>query len=569
MSKEIKAESHDSTNESTKEEQGSSTDKKIEEIDKKEDKDQKTESGSKSTTENKTDSHKQGTQGSAELSRKPGTDLPDLQYAQKTGQKLMQTLPPTVPISEMFPKKKYPSGKIDKYADEGTLHRSADSAKIRIEIMNDSMTNDFRKAAEVHRQMRAYARSLLHVGMKLYDFVTEVEMRGRLLMEDSFLAPVREDLLRASCASLSPEMQDLLSHLGFVSTASSSAAPQPDEKKSKKKGKDKSKQKEASDEEELQSLISSLYPDYTHAVSGLAFPTGLSIDNCAAHYTPNPGDPRKYKEGELMKIDIGTHSHGFIIDSAFSVCLEAPRSSSSDAPSSSAMPSDSLSAHSSSSPASMTGKQQVIQASREATWTGLKMAGIDARLCEIGGAIEETIRSFEAEIGGRTRRLRPVKNLSGHELGPYLVHDGNSVPIVANGCEPHLKMEEGHVYAIETFASTGKGSVSDGGDCSHYMMDPDALANLGSVRNPKGRKLAHHISQRFSTLAWCRRWLDETGEKHHLLALKSLIDAGLVDPYPPLSDTVGSFVSQHEHTILLRPTAKEVVSFGDDDNLLS
>jgi methionyl aminopeptidase len=48
------------------------------------------------------------------------------------------------------------------------------------------------------------------------------------------------------------------------------------------------------------------------------------------------------------------------------------------------------------------------------------------------------------------------------------------------------------------------------------------------------------------------------------MALKSLVTAGLVDPYPPLVDVTGSYVAQFEHTILLRPTCKEVLSRGDD-----
>jgi methionyl aminopeptidase len=37
-----------------------------------------------------------------------------------------------------------------------------------------------------------------------------------------------------------------------------------------------------------------------------------------------------------------------------------------------------------------------------------------------------------------------------------------------------------------------------------------------------------------------------------------------VQEYPPLADVRGSFVAQYEHTILLRPTCKEIVSKGDD-----
>ncbi len=34
--------------------------------------------------------------------------------------------------------------------------------------------------------------------------------------------------------------------------------------------------------------------------------------------------------------------------------------------------------------------------------------------------------------------------------------------------------------------------------------------------------------------------------------------------HPPLVDKAGSYTAQFEHTILLRPTCKEVVSRGDD-----
>ena len=50
----------------------------------------------------------------------------------------------------------------------------------------------------------------------------------------------------------------------------------------------------------------------------------------------------------------------------------------------------------------------------------------------------------------------------------------------------------------------------------------------------------------------------------YLLALRNLCDVGIVQPYPPLCDIQGSYVAQYEHTILLRPTCKEVLSRGLD-----
>ena len=44
--------------------------------------------------------------------------------------------------------------------------------------------------------------------------------------------------------------------------------------------------------------------------AGLAFPTGCSINHCAAHYTPNAGDPTVLGQDDVVKIDFGTHVSG-------------------------------------------------------------------------------------------------------------------------------------------------------------------------------------------------------------------------------------------------------------------
>ena len=47
---------------------------------------------------------------------------------------------------------------------------------------------------------------------------------------------------------------------------------------------------------------------FTHfLLSGLAFPTGCSLNNCAAHYTPNGGDNTVLQYDDVCKIDFGTH----------------------------------------------------------------------------------------------------------------------------------------------------------------------------------------------------------------------------------------------------------------------
>lgn len=81
------------------------------------------------------------------------------------------------------------------------------------------------------------------------------------------------------------------------------------------------------------------------------------------------------------------------------------------------------------------------------------------------------------------------------------------MPIVKGG--PQIKMEEGELYAIETFGSTGKGYVMETEDTSHYMKVFDAKEV--PLRNPRAHALLKLIDDNFSTLAFARRWLEDLG----------------------------------------------------------
>jgi methionine aminopeptidase len=123
-------------------------------------------------------------------------------------------------------------------------------------------------------------------------------------------------------------------------------------------------------------------------------------------------------------------------------------------------------------------------------------------------------------------------------------------------------MEEGEVYAIETFGTTGRGNIIEDGECSHYMREFGV--NRPVARQPGAVKLWNAIDKNFSTLAFCKRWLDEIGHKGHALALRQLVDSGSVNAYPPLVEARGAYTAQYEHTILLRPTCKEVLTRSYD-----
>jgi len=277
--------------------------------------------------------------------------------------------------------------------------------------------------------------------------------------------------------------------------------------------------------------------------AGIGFPTGCSVNHIAAHFTPNPGDSDVVlKYGDVVSVDFGTQIAGRIIDCAWTVSFDPQF-------------------------------DPLVEAVRAATETGLKEAGVDVRLCDVGEAIQETMESHEVEIDGKAYPVKCVRNLCGHSIEAYRIHGDKSVPIV-RGSGNSQKMEENEIYAIETFGTTGRGHVVEDLDCSHYMKS--FHAPHVPLRMPRAKKLLAHVNKTFGTLAFCRRWLerDDGGsaavngasgkQEKYLGALKNLCDAGIVDAIPPLVDVKGSYVAQLEHTIILRPTCKEIVSRGDD-----
>ena len=165
-----------------------------------------------------------------------------------------------------------------------------------------------------------------------------------------------------------------------------------------------------------------LYAAADHTLkAGIGFPTGLSLNHVAAHYTPNAGDKVVLKYEDVMKVDIGVHVNGHIVDSAFTFTFDDKY-------------------------------DQLLKAVKSATNAGVRASGIDVRLNDIGEAVQEVMESYELELDGKTYPVKCIKNLNGHNIGDFVIHLGKTVPIVFNG--DMTKMEVGATFVIVTFGFT-------------------------------------------------------------------------------------------------------------------
>ena len=273
--------------------------------------------------------------------------------------------------------------------------------------------------------------------------------------------------------------------------------------------------------------------------AGSAFPTGVSINEIICHDTANSGDVRTIGYNDICKVDFGTHVNGMIIDSAFSVAFNPEY-------------------------------EKLLEASYEATWTGIKMAGPDSSIYDISSAIKEVIESYEVTIKGKTYHVKPVGDIGGHSIEPYQIHGAQIIL-----CEPlktteykESRMIGGKQYAIETFASTGTGKMfkSKTLQSNHYMLNKDNPVQYKSKL--KTINTAYNWVKRCrSTLAFCPRWMENDGVKGTMISLNEMArkqNPPIVTEYCVLEDIPGSYVSHYEHTIFIHDFGTEVLSHGDD-----
>jgi methionyl aminopeptidase len=153
------------------------------------------------------------------------------------------------------------------------------------------------------------------------------------------------------------------------------------------------------------------------------------------------------------------------------------------------------------------------------------------------------MESYEVELNGKTIPVKSVKNITGHNILRYKIHGDKQVPFVKT--KTNQRMEEGDIFAIETFGSTGKAYLHD--DAGVYGYGRNENVRATGLHHASARSLLKTIDESFGTLVFSRRYLEHLGAKNYHLGMRSLVSNGIIQQYGPLVDTPGSYVAQFEH----------------------
>ncbi|NQW20205.1 MAG: type II methionyl aminopeptidase [Chloroflexi bacterium] len=244
------------------------------------------------------------------------------------------------------------------------------------------------------------------------------------------------------------------------------------------------------------------------------FPAQTSRNKVAAHYCSSPTDNSRFEENDLVKIDVGAHIDGLIVDTGISADLSEDQR-----------------------------WKALIGAASDALDAAIGMCSPQLDVEDIGERVEEVITAAG---------FRPILNLTGHGLGRYTLHDTPQIPNARIGLKGSL--EAGSIFAIEPFATSGRGYIKDDGKPEVFMLE----------RTPKpSNKIdaeSFEAIQSWKGLPIARRYFSDIPKKPFERTLKELIKQGAAREYPPLSEVTGHHVGWKEHSIWLGPDGPEVLT---------
>ncbi len=241
-----------------------------------------------------------------------------------------------------------------------------------------------------------------------------------------------------------------------------------------------------------------------------AFPAQISCNEIAAHFCPEDEDKTVF-DSQVVSLDIGINIEGVITDSACTVDLSGSYA-------------------------------DLVKASQKALDEALNVINAGVELRQIGRVINDAISSYG---------YVPIRNLSGHGLGLYNIHDEPTIPNIDNGDKTTLK--KGMVFAIEPFATTGAGMVHESGLATVFMLE-----HKKPVRSQITREILREI-ETYDGLPFAKRWLTRKFGAKANFAFRELTQLGILHQFPPLVEINKGIVSQAEHSVLIDDKGEVIV----------
>ena len=238
-----------------------------------------------------------------------------------------------------------------------------------------------------------------------------------------------------------------------------------------------------------------------------AFPCNVSINEVAAHYTSPPQDKKTIPDNSIVKVDVGVHVDGYIADTAVTVCFNPEY-------------------------------ENLVRAAEEALKTAIKILRPGLPITRFGSAVQKSIQM---------RGLKPISNLTGHQISQYSLHAGKALPNVFHLSASRVK--EGEIYAVEPFVTMPEAAGKVRSAKEAYIF---RFIKHKSLKAEHAKQLLNYIEKNFRTLPFTERWLKGCiPTRYYSTAFSELLSSKSLMAYRVFIEASGKPVAQAEHTVVI------------------
>jgi len=250
---------------------------------------------------------------------------------------------------------------------------------------------------------------------------------------------------------------------------------------------------------------------------GVAFPTCVSVNNIAGHFSPLKGDKTLLAKGDVVKIDLGAHIDGFIALAARTVVCEPE--------------------------GDVTGKvADVITAAQVAMNAAIHCLQVGKNNEEVSEVIKRVADAYH---------VSPMEGVLSHQMNRFLI-DGDKVimnkPMVDQRVEK-CTFEANDVWCIDIVMSTGEGVAREGE--LRTTIFKRSLEKMYMLKLKASRYLLQQINKKAPVFPFTLRAFDD--ERQARMGISEMVNHGMVDPYPVLFEKEKEFVAQFKTTVFVLP----------------
>nr|WCZ58561.1 ErbB-3 binding protein 1 [Andalucia godoyi] len=257
-------------------------------------------------------------------------------------------------------------------------------------------------------------------------------------------------------------------------------------------------------------------------LKGVAFPTSISVNNIAGHFSPLKEESTVLRAGDLVKIDMACHIDGYVAAAAHTVILAG----------------DSV-------------PQKAVDV-LAAAYYGSLAAAEATRAGRTNSDVAKVIQEVATFYG-----VQVAEGVLSHQMKQYII-DGNKTILARPSIDQkvdEVTFENNEVYSIDVVYTTGDGKLKQ--TESRTTIYKRAVENNYDLKLKASRALFSEINAEYPTFPFAVRYFPDAKSR---LGMKEIVEHQLVHAYPVLTEKPGEFVAQFKTTVLLLPSGTSRVT---------